>query len=157
MDLSGRPSLMLFICQDKPIPLVRFSLSVNSFICPLFFVPPVYQFWKKNRRAVMSAYINIFRSVLFLMLLWESALKFYGFLWEAAPTENTLLAYYDKLFSFFFFFSQIHISEILTNKQTQPGKDFNAIQLHLHVQCLNSGALLISLVTALQQEGPLSL
>lgn len=66
MDLSGRPSLMPFICQDKPIPLVRFSLRVNSFICPLFFVPPVYQFWKKEiEKAVMSAYINILKSTVF--------------------------------------------------------------------------------------------
>lgn len=88
IDLSGRPSLMLFICQDKPIPLVRCSLRVNSFIYSLFFVPLVYQFWKENRRAVMSAYINILKRVLFLMLLCESALKFYRFLWEDAPIDT---------------------------------------------------------------------
>lgn len=36
----------------------------------------------------MSAYINILKRVLFLMLLCESALKFHGFLREAAPIDT---------------------------------------------------------------------
>lgn len=83
---------MLFIRQDKPIPLVTCSLRVNSFhlFFFLFFVPLVYQFRKENRRAVMSAYRNVVKSVLFLMPPCESALKFYGFLGAAAPTDSTL-------------------------------------------------------------------
>lgn len=58
MDLSSIPSLMLFICQDKPIPHVRFSLKLilSSLLYSLF-----HQCTNsgKNGRAVIFAYINI--------------------------------------------------------------------------------------------------
>lgn len=62
---------MLLICQDKPISLVRCSLRLNSFNFSLFSAPLVSQLWQGTRRAVMSAYINTLKSVLFLMALCE--------------------------------------------------------------------------------------
>lgn len=72
MNLGPRPSLMLVICQDKPIPLVRSSLRINSsFPSPLCsFVPTVVPILER-KIAAASAYINIIKSELFLMRLCE--------------------------------------------------------------------------------------
>lgn len=73
-NLGPRPSLKLVICQDKPIPLVRSSLRINSpFHSSLHsFVPTVVPILGR-KIAAASAYINIIKSGLFLMCLWESA------------------------------------------------------------------------------------
>lgn len=65
------------------------------------------------------------------MLLCESALKFYRFLWEAAPIDTTLDSYYKLPF----FPPELHktsthnIFEILTSKQTQSDKDIEATSM----------------------------
>lgn len=67
-NLGPRPSLKLVICQDKPIPLVRSSLRINSpFPSSLHsFVPTVVPILD-GKIAAASAYINIIKSELFLM------------------------------------------------------------------------------------------
>lgn len=78
---------MLVICQDKPIPLVRSSLRINSsFPSPLCsFVPTVVPILERKIAAV-SAYINIIKSELFLMRLCESAWRF---LWTEPLTRSS--------------------------------------------------------------------
>lgn len=86
-QISGpdRPSLKLVICQDKPIPLVRSSLRINSpFPSSLHsFVPTVVP---TLERKIAAAYINIIKSELFLMRLCESAWRF---LWTRPLTGSS--------------------------------------------------------------------
>lgn len=86
-NLGPRPSLMLVICQDKPIPLVRSSLRINSsFPFPLCsFVPTVVPILERKIETA-SAYINIIKSELFLMRLCESVRRF---LWTEPLTRSS--------------------------------------------------------------------
>lgn len=141
MDPSSEPPLMLFICQDKPIPRVRFSLKLilSSLLHSLFHQCAnsgrngrassicIYKYTQKC--TIFNAVCEVFR-LFFLFFLARGythqrclqliAIK--NIFFPPPLTANALI---------YLFISSQNLFDMLTGEQTESGKDVNASSLSM--------------------------